>query len=247
MVGDYVVFVVAETLAQAKDAAEAIAVDYETLTAVATGPDAVAPEAPAIWEDNPDNICYFHTAGDAEAVDAAFAGAAHVFSQRLWINRVSANSMEPRGAIGVYDPFENDYTLYSGLQTPHRNRWDIATNILHIPETKLRVVANDVGGSFGMKGGTYREQLLVLWAARRTGRPVKWVSERQEALLTDNHARDNLSDAEIALDADGRIRGLRVKTLANIGAQLSSRGPHSAPPIWALSPALMSSQQSIPR
>ena len=227
MVGDYVVFVVAETLAQAKDAAEAIAVDYKTLTAVATGPDAVAPEAPAIWEDNPDNICYFHTAGDAEAVDAAFAGAAHVFSQRLWINRVSANSMEPRGAIGVYDPFENRYTLYSGLQTPHRNRWDIATNILHIPETKLRVVANDVGGSFGMKGGTYREQLLVLWAARRTGRPVKWVSERQEALLTDNHARDNLSDAEIALDADGRILGLRVKTLANIGAQLSSRGPHS--------------------
>ena len=113
MVGDYVVFVVAETLAQAKDAAEAIAVDYKTLTAVATGPDAVAPEAPAIWEDNPDNICYFHTAGDAEAVDAAFAGAAHVFSQRLWINRVSANSMEPRGAIGVYDPFENRYTLYS--------------------------------------------------------------------------------------------------------------------------------------
>ena len=126
MVGDYVVFVVAETLAQAKDAAEAIAVDYKTLTAVATGPDAIAPEAPTIWEDNPDNICYFHTAGDAEAVDAAFAGAAHVFSQRLWINRVSANSMEPRGAIGVYDPFENRYTLYSGLQTPHRNRWDIA-------------------------------------------------------------------------------------------------------------------------
>lgn len=227
MVGDYIALVVAETLAQAKDAAEAIEVSYEILPAISTGTDALADTAPAIWDENPDNICYYHETGNAAATDAAFAKAAHVVRQDLWINRVSANSMEPRGALGVYDTFEDRYTLYSGLQTPHRNRADIADNILHIPETKLRVVANDVGGSFGMKGGTYREQPLVLWAAKKVGRPVKWLSERSEALLTDNHARDNQSAAELALDANGKVLGLRVKTVVNVGGQLSSRGPHS--------------------
>ncbi len=227
MAGDYIAFVVAETLAQAKDAAEAIDVNYEALPAVARATDALRPGAPAIWDENPYNICYFFEQGDKAAADAAFAKAAHIVRQDLWINRVSANSMEPRGALGVYDAFEDRYTLYSGLQTPHRNRADIAGNILHIPETKLRVVANDVGGSFGMKGGTYREQPLVLWAARKTGRPVKWLSERAEALLTDNHARDNQTSAELALDAAGKVLGLRVKTVVNVGGQLSSRGPHS--------------------
>ena len=227
MVGDYIALIIAETLAQAKDAAEAIEVGYEALPVVAVATEALRDDAPAIWDDNPDNICYYHEQGDKSAIEAAFAAATHVVRQDLWINRVSANSMEPRGALGVYDAFEDRYTLYSGLQTPHRNRADIADNILHIPETKMRVVANDVGGSFGMKGGTYREQPLVLWAAKKVGRPVKWLSDRSEALLTDNHARDNQTAAELALDADGKILGLRVKTVVNVGGQLSSRGPHS--------------------
>jgi len=227
MVGDYIALVVAETLAQAKDAAEAILVDYEALPVVAVATEALRDGAPAIWDDNPDNICYYHEQGDKAAIEAAFEKASHVIRQDLWINRVSANSMEPRGALGVYDAFENRYTLYSGLQTPHRNRADIADNILHIPETKMRVVANDVGGSFGMKGGTYREQPLVLWAAKKVGRPVKWLSDRSEALLTDNHARDNQTAAELALDTEGKMLGLRVKTVVNVGGQLSSRGPHS--------------------
>jgi carbon-monoxide dehydrogenase large subunit len=227
MVGDYIALIIAETLAQAKDAAEAIEVGYEALPVVAVATEALRDGAPAIWDDNPDNICYYHEQGDKPTIDAVFAAAAHVVCQDLWINRVSANSMEPRGALGVYDAFEDRYTLYSGLQTPHRNRADIANNILHIPETKMRVVANDVGGSFGMKGGTYREQPLVLWAAKKVGRPVKWLSDRSEALLTDNHARDNQTTAELALDADGKILGLRVKTVVNVGGQLSSRGPHS--------------------
>ena len=227
MVGNYVAFIVAETLEQAKDAAEAIDVDYEVLPAAAIATDALKAGASAVWDDNPDNVCFYHEQGDKAAVDAAFERAAHIVHQDLWINRVSANSMEPRGALGVYDAFEERYTLYSGLQTPHRNRQDISENILHIPETQMRVIATDVGGSFGMKGGTYREQPLVLWAAKKVGRPVKWLSDRSEGLLSDNHARDNQSAAALALDADGKVLGLRVKTVVNVGGQLSSREPHS--------------------
>ena len=227
MVGDYVAFVVAETLDQAKDAAEAIDVDYDILPAVMSAEAALQPGAPAVWADCTDNICFRHEVGDKTGVEAAIKGAAHVVHRRLSINRISANSMEPRGAIGIYDPFEERFTLHAGLQTPHRIRADLAENILHVPETRIRVVAHDVGGSFGMKGGTYREQALVLWAARKVGRPVEWLSDRSEGLMTDNHARDNLTEAELALDGDGKFLALRVKTLVNQGAQLSSRGPHS--------------------
>ena len=196
MAGDYIAIIIAETLTQAKDAAEAIDVDYLILPAVIAGVDALADGAPIIWDKNPDNICFYHEQGDKAGVDVAFENAAHVTRQDLWVSRVSANSMEPRGALGIYDAFDDRYTLYSGLQTPHRNREDIAKNILHIPEIRLRVITIDVGGSFGMKGGTYREQPLVLWAAKKVGRPVKWLSERYEGLISDNHARDNQTTAE---------------------------------------------------
>ena len=130
--------------------------------------------------------------------------------------------METRGALGVWDPAEERYTLYADVQYPHRVRNALASNILKVPEHSIRVVAGDVGGGFGTKGWQYPEHRLVLWAARRLGRPVKWACERREAILADEHARDNVTDAELALDADGKFLGLRVRTLANVGAYVSS-------------------------
>ncbi|MDP6388763.1 MAG: xanthine dehydrogenase family protein molybdopterin-binding subunit [Alphaproteobacteria bacterium] len=225
-VGDPVALMVAETLDRAKDAAERIEIDYRMLPVVTSAEDALAEGAPAIWDDCPDNVCFEHALGDPAAVDAAFNTAAHVVKERLRINRVSTNSMEPRGCIGAYDPIGGRYTLYAGLQTPHRIRQDLARNILGVPETALRVVTNDVGGSFGMKGGTYREYPLVLWAAKRIGRPVKWYPDRSESLQADNHARDNFVDAELALDDNGVFLGLRTRSLVNLGAYLATRGPH---------------------
>ena len=138
------------------------------------------------------------------------------------ISRVYAHFMEPRGAIGVWDPGEDRYTLYADVQYPHRVRQALATRIFKIPESRIRVVAGDVGGGFGTKGWQYPEHRLVLFAAKRLRRPVKWVCERSEAMLADEHARDNVNEAELALDNDGRFLGLRVKTLANVGAYVSS-------------------------
>ncbi len=221
-VGDPVALVVAESRAQAEDAAELVRVDYDPLPSVTDTGTASAPGSAPVWDECPDNVSNLHQAGDKAATDAAFAGAAHVVRRRYVISRVHAQYMEPRGALGVYDPGEDRYTLYADVQYPHRVRNALASNIFKIPEHQIRVIAGDVGGAFGTKGWQYAEHRLVLWAARKLGRPVKWQCERREAIPADEHARDNVSDAELALDAKGRFLALRVRTFANVGAYVSS-------------------------
>ncbi len=224
-VGDYVAFVVAETRAQARDAAELIEVEYEILPAVSSVEAAIAPGATAIWPENPDNYCYTHREGDLAAVEAAFARADHVVSRTLSVNRITAVTLEPRGCLGDYDRHQERYTLYTGLQNPHPLRHQIAREVFGIPETQVRVVPGDVGGSFGMRGGTYPELLLVLWASRLVDRPVKWVCDRSEGFMSDDHARDNRSEISLALDRDGNFLAVRIRTWASMGAYLAIRGP----------------------
>ena len=231
-VGDPVAFVVAETEARAHDAMSLIAVDYTPLPAVISIAEALAPGAPAVWADCPDNICFAHAEGDAQAVAAAMAGAPHVVERDLAVNRITAVAMEPRGCIGEYDRRADRYTLHTGLQNPHQVRNELAVNVFGVAETRIRVVSGDIGGSFGMRGANYRELVLVLWAARRIGRPVKWVASRTEGFATDDHARDNFSTLALAFDEDGRFLALKIATCANLGAYLSVRGPR--PPIGNL-------------
>ncbi len=221
-VGDYVAFVVADTLAQAKDAAEMIMVDYEELPSVVSTADAVTASAPQIWEELPNNEMYVHRVGDESATDAAFAKAAHVVKHRMVINRVTTNSMEPRGSIAEYDSRDDRYIVRCTVQSPHRCRNILASQVFNLPEMKIRVISENMGGGFGMKGGVYPEYILTMVAAKLLGRPVKWISERSEGLLSDEQARDNVTDAELALDEDGRFLGLRVKTLAAGGAYYNS-------------------------
>jgi carbon-monoxide dehydrogenase large subunit len=219
-VGDPIALVVAESRAQAEDAAERVAVDYAPLPSVTSTAEAIG--GAAVWDECPDNICNLFEVGDKAATDAAFAGAARVVRRRYVITRVHAQYMEARGVIGTWDKAEERYTLYADVQYPHRVRTALATNIFKIPEHQIRVIAGDVGGGFGTKGWQYPEHRLMLWAARRLGRPVKWTCDRREAIPADEHARDNVTEAELALDADGRFLALRVKTLANVGAYVSS-------------------------
>jgi len=226
VVGDYVAFVVAETLDQAKDAAELIDVDYEPLPVMVGTTAAAEPDAVPVWDECPDNISFEHNVGDAVATEAAFSKADVVVKQRFVINRVSTNSMENRGCIGEFDKHEKRYVLHTGLQQPHNIRADLAKNIFNEPEYLFRIVSDDVGGSFGMKGGTYPEYVLVLWSAKVLGRPVKWYAPRSESFISDTHSRDNVSDAELALSKEGKFLGVRCKTLANLGAYVASRGPN---------------------
>jgi carbon-monoxide dehydrogenase large subunit len=220
-VGDRVAFVVAETLQQARDAAELIAIDYEPVPAVVSLEDAVKPGAPVIWDGAPNNVAVGLMMGDKVATDAAFAGAKHVVSVKLVNNRVSANSIEPRAAIGQYHPDNESYTLYSTSQNPHGHRQHVSGDVLKVPQVKVRVISPDVGGGFGMKGAVYPEDALVLWASRRCGgRPVKWVSTRSEAFLSDAHGRDQVVTGELALDEHGKILGLRVDALHDMGSHV---------------------------
>jgi carbon-monoxide dehydrogenase large subunit len=219
-VGDPIALVVAETRAQAEDAAELVQVDYEPLPSVTSTADTIG--GAAVWDECPDNVSNLYEAGNKAAADAAIAGAARVIRRRYVITRVHAQYMEPRGAMGVYDHREERYVLYADVQYPHRVRTALATNIFKVPEHQIRVIAGDVGGGFGTKGWQYPEHRLVLWAARKIGRPVRWTCERREAIPADEHARDNVTEAELALDADGKFAGLRVRTLANVGAYVSS-------------------------
>jgi carbon-monoxide dehydrogenase large subunit len=223
-VGDPVAFVVAETRHQAMDAAELIAVEYEPLPAVTSTAEAAKPDAPRVWEDSADNICFVQQIGDEAAVDAAFSKAAHVVKHRFVINRVTAATMEPRGAVGDYNAADRRYTVYSAIQRPHSVRPDLA-KMLGVPESKLRIVTGDTGGSFGMKSPIFNETPLVLLASKLTGRPVKWISTRNEAFLSDAQARDNVTEAELALDKDCVFLGFRVKTHAAIGAYLQHAMP----------------------
>src|SRR4051794_32870878 len=215
--GDYVAFFVAETREQAADASELIAVEYEPLPAIVSSEAALAADAPRVWEDAPDNFCFVHEVGDRAAVEAAMARADRIVRRRFAINRVTAAAMEPRGAIGDYNPADGRYTIYTTLQRTHAYRADLA-QIIGVPESRIRVVAGDIGGSFGMKSAIYNEVALVLLASKRLGRPVKWTSTRSEAFLSDAQARDHVTEAELALDRDGNFLAFRTHTLAAVGA-----------------------------
>ncbi len=217
-VGDRVAFVVAETVQQARDAAEQIVVDYAPLPTVMSAEAAIKPGATKLWEGCQDNVSFTIAFGDKAKTDAAFAAAHTTVSLRVHNNRVSANPIEPRGAIGDYNASEDKYTLYATSQAPHSGRGILAREILHIPENRLRVVSHDVGGGFGVKIHPYLEDALVLWASRRCGRPVKWIATRSDSLLGDNHGRDQVVDGSMALDANGRILGIRARGWHAIGA-----------------------------
>lgn len=224
-VGEPVAAIIAETTHQAKDAAERIEVDYQGLPAIVDAVMALDPASPPVWDEVPDNLCFLYELGDRAAVAAAFARAHHVARRRLAIPRVTSNPMEGRAALASFDRRENRYTLRAGLQSPHAMRQEIA-HVFRLPANRFRVVAPDVGGAFGMKASLHPELILVLWASRLCDRPVKWAAERTEGLISDHQARDNVSDVELALDAEGRFLALRVSTTANLGAYLALMGIH---------------------
>jgi carbon-monoxide dehydrogenase large subunit len=223
-VGDPVALVIGATRAQARAAAALVAVDYEELPAVVGCEDAIRPGAPLVWDEVPGNLCFRWEIGDAAATDAAFARAAHVVALDLVNNRLIANAIEPRAAIGEYDPGRDHYTLTTSSQNPHVIRLLMGNFVLHLPEHRLRVVSPDVGGGFGSKIFHYAEEALVTWAAGRLARPVRWTAERSESFVSDAHGRDHRTRAELALDAQGHFLGLRVRTVANLGAYLSTFG-----------------------
>src|SRR6185436_16250858 len=222
-VGDPIALVVATSPEAAADAAELVAVDYEPLPAVTGAARATRGGAAAVWDEAPDNVAFVWEAGSRDAVARAFAGAAHVTRLDFVVTRVAAAPMEPRAAVGEFDRRSGRYTLHTGIQGPHGLRTLLAEQVFRVPHSQVRVVTGDVGGSFGMRSGIYPELVLVLWAARRLGRPVKWTSSRRESFLSDEHGRDNVSSAELALDAGGRFLALRVAIKLDIGAYLTTR------------------------
>jgi aerobic carbon-monoxide dehydrogenase large subunit len=217
-VGDRVAFVVAETLTQARDAAELVEVDYEPLPAVVNLEDAAKDDTPKVWEDCPQgNVAFRLMFGNKDATDAAFAKAKHVVKLRVENNRLSPVAMEPRVAIGDYNAADDSYTLYTASQNPHGVRMEMS-DIFHVPENRIRVVAPDVGGGFGLKGNPFPDDALVFWAARRLCRPVKWVATRSESMLTDHCGRETVYYGELALDEHGKILALRARCLFQVGA-----------------------------
>ncbi|TMJ39033.1 MAG: xanthine dehydrogenase family protein molybdopterin-binding subunit [Alphaproteobacteria bacterium] len=223
-VGDRVAFVVAETLSQARDAAEMVEVDYEPVPAVVNLEDAAKDGSPKVWEDCPQgNVGFRLMFGNKEATDAAFAKAKHVVELPLENNRLSPVAMEPRAAIGDYNAAEETYTLYTTSQNPHGVRMEMS-HIFHVPENGIRVIAPDVGGGFGLKGNPFPDDALVLWAARRLRRPVKWVASRSESMLTDHCGREMVYYGELALDEHGKILALRARCLFQLGAYFVGAG-----------------------
>jgi aerobic carbon-monoxide dehydrogenase large subunit len=222
-VGAAVAFVIADTIAEAKDAAEKVVVDYEPLPAVIDATAAVEPDAPRLYDDLP-NIMIDAEVGDAKATDAAFARAAHVTRLDTWVNRVTGVPMEPRAAVGVYDAATGRYTLYAGSGGIVRQKKEIAA-ILSVPFESVRVVAHEIGGNFGTRNSFFPEFALVVWGSRKVGRPVKWTAERHEAFVSDYMGRDLTVSAELALDADGRFLALRTNNLSNVGAHSGSYVP----------------------
>ena len=241
-VGHAVALIIAETSFQARDAAELVAVDYEPLPATGSLAAALEQNAPPVWSERPDNVCFVHELGDAHATQRAVDQAAHVITHRVVNQRVAGNPMEPRACIGEYDAETRRYHLITATQTPHRIRNLLAEAIFQVPPARVHVRAGDVGGGFGTKGNLYPEDILVLWAAQRTGRPVKWLSDRSESFMADFHGRDQVADAELALDQDGRITALRVATYTNLGCQVGPSG--AIPPFTGAS--LLSGVYAIP-
>jgi carbon-monoxide dehydrogenase large subunit len=223
-VGERVAMVIAETEAQARDAAALVEVDYAELPAVARAADAVKDGAPQVYAEAKNNICFTLKMGNEDAVGPAFDKAAHVSKLSLYNNRLSATPMEVRGCIGEYDAGTERFTLYSSTQHVHGVRAGLANTVLKVPESRIRVIARDVGGGFGMKTHCYPDEALVTWAARRVGRPVKWIATRSESMFVDGQGRDQTVDAELALDKDGKFLALRWKALHGIGAYVEGSG-----------------------
>jgi carbon-monoxide dehydrogenase large subunit len=242
-VGDHVAVVIAETLAEARDAAELVAVDYDVLDPCIDLAKAQANGQPQVHTEAPNNTVYAWHLGDKAAVDAAFAQAKHVTKIDLINNRLIPNAMEPRAAIGDYDSGQDAFTLYTTSQNPHVARLVLSAFIGIAPENKLRVIAPDVGGGFGSKIFIYAEETVCVWAAKKVGRPVKWTADRTEAFLSDAHGRDHATTAELAMDGNGKILALRANTKANLGAYLSTFS--SSVPTYLYAP-LLSGQYDIP-
>src|SRR5580704_7508908 len=221
-VGDPVAMIVAETPAEAKDAAELIEVDYDVLQAVVDPVAALQAGAPQIHDGAPGNKCYTWALGDKGAVDSAFAKAAHVTKLDIVNNRLIPNAIEPRAAVASYSRADDSYTLYVTSQNPHVERLLMTAFVLGLPETKVRVIAPDVGGGFGSKIYLYPEETALVWASKRVNRPLKWTAERSESFLSDAHGRDHVTHAELALDKDGKFLAMRVTTTAAMGAYLST-------------------------
>ncbi|MFN3687321.1 xanthine dehydrogenase family protein molybdopterin-binding subunit [Salinarimonas sp.] len=241
-VGDHVAVVIAETLAQARDAAEAVSVEYRELPAIVETAKARGAGA-VVHGEAPDNVVYEWHLGDKDATEAAFARAAHVTTLDITNNRLVPNPIETRAAIGEYDAGTDAYTLFTTSQNPHVARLVLSAFIGIAPEHKLRVIAPDVGGGFGSKIFIYAEETVCVWAAKKVGRPVKWTSDRTEAFLADAHGRDHVTKAQMAVDENGKIIGLRVHTVANLGAYLSTFS--SSVPTYLYAP-LLSGQYDIP-
>ena len=241
-VGEAVAVVIGETPFVARDAADLVQVDYEELKAQVDPEKTVGCDV-TVHDCAPDNVSFHWTLGDAAATDESFARAHTAVRQRLVNQRLIPNAIEPRAALAVYNTPTDELTLYLTSQNPHVHRLLMAAFVLGIPEHKFRVIAPDVGGGFGSKIFVYPEEVVVAWAARATGRPVKWTAERRESFMTDAHGRDHVTDAEMAFDADGRIVGLRVHTIANLGAYLSLFGPSVPTYLYG---TLLSGQYEIP-
>ena len=245
-VGEIVAIVVAETRVQAREAAALIDIEYQELPAVASLAAARADGAPKVWDEADGNLCYDWEVGDRGAAEAAIAGAAHTVSIDVVNQRLVPNAIEPRAAIGSFDPTTDVYTLYTTSQNPHLIRLLLGAFVLGLPEHKLRIVAPDVGGGFGSKIPHYAEEAIITWTAGRLGRPVKWTSDRSEAFVSDTQGRDHISTATLGLDEDGKFVGLKVSTQANLGAYLSTfatcvptylygilfAGPYTTPAIY---------------
>ena len=245
-VGEIVAIVVAETRDQAREAAALIDIDYQELPAAASLEAARADGAPLVWDEADGNLCYDWEVGDRAAAEAAIDGAAHVVSIDVVNQRLVPNAIEPRAAIGNFDPTTGEYTLYTTSQNPHLIRLLLGAFVLGLPEHKLRIVAPDVGGGFGSKIPHYAEEAILTWTAGRLARPVKWTSDRSEAFVSDTQGRDHISTATLGLDADGKFVGLKVSTQANLGAYLSTfatcvptylygilfAGPYTTPAIY---------------
>jgi len=242
-VGDLVAIVVAESVAQARDAAEQVEVDYEDLPAVVSMREAIEDGTVLVHDDAPDNTCFDWAIGDKDAVEQAFANAHHVTRLDLINNRKVPNAIEPRCTIAEYDRASDRYTVYTTSQNPHVTRLLMGAFVLQVPEHKLRIVSMDMGGGFGSKIPHYPEEAVVTWASRKVGRPVKWTAERSESFMSDTHGRDHITHAELALDQNGKFLAVRVETIANMGAYLSTFGPLVPTYLYA---TLLSGQYAIP-
>ena len=242
-VGDAILIVVADSIAEAKDAAEAVVIEYDVLPAVIEAPKALEAGAPQIHPDIPNNQIFDWEIGSAADTDAALARAAHITEMKIHNNRLAPNPMEPRATLGIYDSAEDHYTCYTTSQNPHVARLVMSAFYNVAPEHKLRVIAPDVGGGFGSKIYIYPEEIVCLWASKKTGVPVKWTSDRTEAFLTDAHGRDHDTTVKMAFDKDHKIIGLKVDTIANLGAYMSLFS--SATPTY-LYATLLSGQYNIP-